>query len=283
MVDRKKMRTRFAPSPTGRLHLGHAYAAFVAWSLAQQHGGEFLLRFEDIDTTRVRAEYYDFIEEDLRWLGFAWQGAALRQTTRLHAYDAALEALRRSGVVYPCFCTRREIETEISRILNAPHGPEGALYPGTCRALTDQERHDRISRGDSHAWRLDACAAATRCGPLHFTDLRHGEIEVDPLLLGDVVLARKDIGTAYHLAVVVDDAFQGITHVTRGEDLLGSTHVHRLLQTLLGLTEPVYLHHALMLDASGKRLAKRHDSLSIATLREQGTNTAEIFSKFSCF
>lgn len=274
------VRTRFAPSPTGRLHLGHAYAAWYARHLAEENGGRFLLRFEDIDTTRVRAEYYGEIGEDLRWLGLDWQGTPLRQLDRLDSYSSALEELRAAGAVYPCFCTRREIQEEVDSMANAPHGPEGALYPGTCKKLTDRERAARLERGDAHAWRLDAARACDRVGGLTFTDHFHGTLGVDPGLLGDVVLARKDIATSYHLAVVVDDACQQITHVTRGEDLLPSTHVHRILQELLGLPEPAYHHHPLVLDAQGKRLAKRHDSLSIRTLREQGKSPAEVLASF---
>ncbi len=266
--------TRFAPSPTGRLHLGHLYAAKVARDLARQAGGRFLLRFEDIDHNRVRPEYYTGIEEDLHWAGLDWDGAPLRQSTRASAYAAALEKLRPLGVVYPCFCTRREIEEEVRRILNAPHGPEGALYPGLCRGLSPADIQTRLAAGASPAWRLDSEKAARLAGRLHFDDLHHGIVEVFPSLLGDVVLARKDIGTAYHLAVVVDDAFQQITHVTRGEDLLPSTHVHRLLQALLGLPAPVYLHHPLVTDENGIRLAKRHDSLSIRYLRGAGKSAA---------
>jgi glutamyl-Q tRNA(Asp) synthetase len=270
--------TRFAPSPTGHLHLGHAYAAKVAHDLARQAGGRFLLRFEDIDHTRVREEYYGAIEDDLRWLSLDWDGPALRQSDRVEAYAAALEQLRRLGAVYPCFCTRREIEDEIARMTGAPHGPEGALYPGTCRRHSDNERETRLAAGAQPAWRLDATRAASIVGPLAFTDLRHGVHRVDPALLGDVVLARKDIGTSYHLAVVVDDAFQQVTHVTRGEDLLSSTHVHRLLQALLGLPEPVYLHHELVTDGQGIRLAKRHDALSLRSLRESGESPAELMT-----
>jgi len=270
--------TRFAPSPTGRLHLGHAYAAKVAHDFARQAGGRFLLRFEDIDHTRVREEFYGAIEDDLRWLSLDWDGPALRQSDRVEAYAAALEQLRRLGAVYPCFCTRREIEDEIARMTGAPHGPEGALYPGTCRRLSHNEREARLAAGAQPAWRLDAILAASVVGPLAFTDLRHGDHRVDPALLGDVVLARKDIGTSYHLAVVVDDAFQQVTHVTRGEDLLSSTHVHRLLQALLGLPEPVYLHHELVTDDQGIRLAKRHDALSLRSLRESGESPAELMT-----
>lgn len=273
--------TRFAPSPTGRLHLGHALAAKIARDLARNSGGRFLLRFEDIDHTRVRPEYEAAIESDLRWLGLDWDGPALRQSTRGDAYAAALAGLRRSGVAYPCFCTRREIDEEIARMVGAPHGPEGALYPGTCRDLSPAARAARLSAGGQPAWRLDTTRAAELAGPLSFTDLRHGRHAVDPGLLGDVVLARKDIGTAYHLAVVVDDAFQAVTHVTRGEDLLASTHVHRLLQALLGLPEPLYLHHELVADERGIRLAKRHDALSLLALREAGATPLELFSRLA--
>jgi len=271
--------TRFAPSPTGQLHLGHAYAAKVARDQARQHAGRFLLRLEDIDHTRVKPEFYDAIEDDLRWLGLDWDGPALRQSDRTGAYGAALEDLRRAGVAYPCFCTRREIEEEIARMVSAPHGPEGALYPGTCRRLTEDERSARLAAGQQPAWRLDAGKAAELTGGLSFTDARHGRIPVDPGLLGDVVLARKDIGTSYHLAVVVDDAFQQVTVVTRGEDLLPSTHVHRMLQVLLGLPEPAYFHHPLVLDENGMRLAKRHDALSIRSLREAGLAPGDVLAR----
>ena len=270
------VRTRFAPSPTGRLHLGHALAAKVAHDLARHHGGEFLLRHEDIDTTRVREEFYAGIEEDLRWLDFVWDGDSKRQSTRLAAYGAALEQLRALGLVYPCFCSRREIGEEVVAMAAAPQGPEGPLYPGTCRALGQEARRRKLESGHSHAWRLDVQTTAALTGRLTFTDLRHGLVEVIPSLLGDVVLARKDIGTAYHLAVVVDDAFQQITHVTRGEDLLPATHVHRLLQEVLELPQPLYVHHPLVHDAQGKRLAKRHDALAIAAMREAGMSAAAV-------
>jgi glutamyl-Q tRNA(Asp) synthetase len=271
--------TRFAPSPTGHLHLGHAYAARVAHDLARRAGGRFLLRFEDIDHTRVREEYYGAIKDDLHWLRLDWDGPALCQLDRGKAYAAALVQLRRLGAAYPCFCTRREIEDEIARMTGAPHGPEGALYPGTCRRLSETDRESRLAAGAQPAWRLDAIRAASAVGPLEFTDLRHGAHQVDPALLGDVVLARKDIGTSYHLAVVVDDAFQQVTHVTRGEDLLSSTHVHRLLQALLSLPEPIYLHHELVTDDQGIRLAKRHDALSLRSLRDQGQNPTEVMMR----
>jgi glutamyl-Q tRNA(Asp) synthetase len=272
------IRTRFAPSPTGRLHLGHVFAAKAARDLARENGGEFLLRFEDIDVTRVRPEFYESIEEDLRWLGLEWDGPALRQTDRLAAYDTALQTLRELGAVYPCFCTRREIDDELARMTGAPHGPEGPHYPGTCQRLSPAERDAKLASGIPFSWRFDAIRAGESVGSLTFTDLRFGEITVNPGVLGDVILARKDIGTSYHLAVVTDDAFQQITHVTRGEDLLASTHIHRVLQMLLGFPEPLYWHHELILDETGKRLAKRHDSLSIRTLRESGKSPAEVLA-----
>ncbi|MFZ9940583.1 MAG: tRNA glutamyl-Q(34) synthetase GluQRS [Luteolibacter sp.] len=279
-LDNKAVVTRFAPSPTGLMHMGHAYAAWVAQALAKQYPhGRFLLRFEDIDTTRVKAPYYDAIEEDLQWLGLPWDDSPLRQSTRSAAYQSALTELKSLGVVYPCFCTRGEIIAESARITNAPHGPDGPPYPGTCRSFHPDQREEKISSGLAHSWRLDSIAASQLCGPLEFTDLRYGVIRVDPSLLGDVILSRKDIGPAYHLAVVVDDAFQGITHVTRGEDLLHSTHVHRLLQALLKLPALDYLHHPLVTDPQGKRLAKRADSQSIASLRDAGMSPQEIFSQ----
>lgn len=278
--QRMSVRTRFAPSPTGRLHLGHVLAARVAHDLARsQPGGVFLLRHEDIDGPRVRGEFYQEVERDLQWLGLHWDGDPLRQTTRAAAYEAALSKLRDRGLVYPCFCTRREIQDEWARMAAAPQGPEGPVYPGTCLKLGSAERQEKLASGAAHAWRLDSRKAAQLAGPLTFHDLNFGTIAVNPNLLGDVVLARKDIGTAYHLAVVVDDAFQQITHVTRGEDLLSSTHVHRLLQALLELPQPVYLHHPLVLDARGKRLAKRSDAQAIATLRDAGLSPAEVLGQ----
>ncbi len=273
------VRTRFAPSPTGRLHLGHALAAKVAHDLARSDdGGRFLLRHEDIDGPRVREEFYQEIEQDLRWLGMQWDENPLRQTTRSEAYEAALTSLREKRLVYPCFCTRREIQAELAAMAAAPQGPDGPVYPGTCRKLSSTERQHRIAAGLPHAWRLDSCKAAAITGPLTFHDLRFGTLAVNPDLLGDVVLARKDIGSAYHLAVVVDDAFQCISHVTRGEDLLPSTHVHRTLQTLLHLPEPAYLHHHLVSDAHGQRLAKRCDALAIAAMRDAGLSAAEVLA-----
>lgn len=274
------VRTRFAPSPTGPLHLGHALAAKVAFDLARESAdGVFILRHEDIDGSRVREEFYQTIEADLKWLGLNWDGEPLRQTTRIAAYVAALSTLRTRDLVYPCFCTRREIQEEWARMTTAPQGPKGPVYPGICKTLNATERAKKRGSGIPYAWRFDSQKAANLNGPLTFRDLRFGTINVIPELLGDVVLARKDIGIAYHLAVIVDDAFQQITHVTRGEDLLPSTHVHRQLQALLGLPEPLYLHHHLMLDEHGKRFAKRNDSLSLTSLREAGAKASELLEQ----
>jgi glutamyl-Q tRNA(Asp) synthetase len=274
------VRTRFAPSPTGRLHLGHVLAAKVAHDLARQApDGRFLLRHEDIDGARVRESFYQEIEGDLAWLGLCWDEPPLRQTSRLTAYEAALARLREIGLVYPCFCTRREIQQEWAAMAAAPQGTATPVYPGTCRDLTYDRQQRQLAANIPHAWRLNSRAAAAATGPLTLRDLRFGTLAANPDLLGDVVLARKDIGTAYHLAVVVDDAFQQISHVTRGEDLLPSTHVHRLLQTILGLPEPIYLHHPLVLDDHGKRLAKRSDAQSIAALRDAGLTPDEVLAR----
>ncbi len=262
--------SRFAPSPTGRLHLGHAYSAIRAHDFARAAGGRFLLRIEDIDEGRSRAEYVDGIVDDLSWLGLTWDGPVLRQSSRRSAYGEALRALTALGVAYPCFCTRKDILDAAG----APHGPDGALYPGTCRDLDDVSRMCRIAQ-EPHAWRLDAAKAAALTGRLVFDD--HGAaIPVDPGLNGDVVIARKDAGTSYHLACTVDDAHQGVTDIVRGSDLLPSTHVHRTLQALLGLPEPRYHHHDLLTGAKGERLAKRSGARSLADLRAKGVTPAEI-------
>jgi glutamyl-Q tRNA(Asp) synthetase len=270
------VRTRFAPSPTGQLHLGHAYAAWVAWEFARRSGGEFILRHEDIDATRVRDEFHQGIEADLRWLGLCWSRPALRQTERQPAYHAALEKLKQMEVAYPCFCTRKQIQDELARMGGAPHGPDPAPYPGTCRRLDDATRAELLQSGGGHSWRLDSEKAANLAGNLFFLDLQLGSIPVAHDLLGDVILARKDIGVAYHLAVVIDDAHQRISHVTRGDDLLAATHVHRLIQALLGLPQPLYYHHPLVLAADGRRLAKRDDDVTLASLRDDGCSPQEV-------
>lgn len=268
--------TRFAPSPTGRLHLGHAYAAIVAHDRARAAGGRFLLRIEDIDAARSRAEFVDGIEVDLRWLGLAWDGASVRQSERLHLYATALERLRAAGLVYPCFCTRADIAREVAGSGSAPHGPDGARYPGLCRALSAEARAARMA--DPHAWRLDmaTAVAVAEAGALSWRDEFAGDVRAEPEAAGDVVLARKDAPSSYHVAVTVDDAAQGVTHVVRGEDLFAATHVHRLLQALLGLPTPVYRHHPLLTDATGERLAKRHGAPTLRSLREAGLDGREL-------
>jgi glutamyl-Q tRNA(Asp) synthetase len=262
--------TRFAPSPTGYLHLGHAYSAQFAYEAARLSGGRFLLRIEDIDQTRCRPEFEQGIVEDLRWLGLRWDGAVRRQSQHMAAYENALRRLKDKGVVYPCFCTRSQIKAEIEGAGQAPHGPAGeAVYPGTCRRLSEAERRRRIDAGEAYAQRLDVAAALEATGPLTWRDERGGVIQADPLSLGDVVLARKDVPTSYHLAVTVDDHLQGVTLVTRGEDLFHATHVHRLLQALLGLRTPRYYHHNLIADSTGQRLAKRNRAVTIRHLRER--------------
>jgi glutamyl-Q tRNA(Asp) synthetase len=261
--------TRFAPSPTGRLHLGHGYSALLAHDFAPARRGRFLLRIEDIDRGRCRAEHVEAILDDLPWLGIEWHGPVVFQSARMALYAEALDALKALGVVYPCFCTRADIAREIAASQSAPHGPDGPLYPGTCRDLPDAERAARLVSED-HAWRIDMARAAALAGPLDWHDASAGRVGADPLLLGDVVLARKDAGTSYHLAVTVDDAAQGVTDVVRGTDLFHATHVHRLLQALLGLPTPDYHHHALLVGEDGKRLAKRDGAPTLAAMRERG-------------
>ncbi|WP_299624149.1 tRNA glutamyl-Q(34) synthetase GluQRS [Pelagibius sp.] len=273
--------TRFAPSPSGYLHLGHAYSALFAARAAAEAGGRFLLRIEDIDQGRARPDFEAAIFEDLAWLGLTWEEPVLRQSERMDLYRAALETLQRQGLVYPCFCTRKEIAAEIARAGAAPHGPQAALYPGTCRGLSEDEREARRAEGRSYALRLDlaaAMAAADAGGPLTWTDRERGVQVCDPRGEGDVVLARKDLGTSYHLSVVVDDAAQGVTLVTRGTDLFEASHLHRLLQALLGLPAPDYHHHRLVTDEAGKRLAKRHDSLTLRSLRDAGQSAAAVIA-----
>ncbi len=264
--------TRFAPSPTGHLHLGHAYAALYAHDLAEQTGGSFVLRIEDIDPGRCRPVFEDRIFEDLAWLGLEWQEPVLRQSVRLEAYGQALDRLREMDLLYPCFCTRREIAEEIGRASAAPHlsstGPDGPIYPGICRRLDRTERQARIDADEPHAWRLDMQRAQRHARGLTWVDLVRGEQTATPEIFGDVVLARKDVATSYHLAVTLDDAMQEITVVTRAEDLLPATHIHRLLQTLLDLPVPKWQHHPLLTDNSGKRFAKRDRAVTIRELRD---------------
>lgn len=277
MSDRsdKTLVTRFAPSPTGLLHLGHAHAALFARRAARQAGGRFLLRIEDIDPGRCRPAFDAAILEDLAWLGLDWDGDVRRQSAHLDDYRAALGRLEAMRLVYPCFCSRKEILAEIEAAGHAPHGPDGPLYPGTCRGLDAADRAARREVGTPYALRLDVAQAARAAGPLAWRDRERGEVTARPERHGDVVLARKDSPTSYHLAVTVDDHLQGVTLVSRGEDLFAATCVHRLLQALLGLDVPDYHHHRLLLAEDGRRLAKRDRAATLKALREAGTTPAE--------
>lgn len=251
------VRTRFAPSPNGLLHLGHAYAAIVAHDLARERGGAFLVRIEDIDGTRSRAELIPEIMADLEWLGLTWDGPVLHQSTRLSAYAEAGERLKAMGLLYPCQCTRSEVLAAAHEI-----GPDGPLYPGTCRG--------RPVSGQGAAWRLDMAKAAARAGPLTWMDERAGVQQANAEVFGDIVLLRKEAPASYHLAATIDDAVQGVTLVTRGMDLFQSTRVHRLLQALLDLPVPVWHHHPLLVEPDGRKLAKRRGSPSLRDMRLAG-------------
>jgi glutamyl-Q tRNA(Asp) synthetase len=251
--------TRFAPSPTGRLHLGHAVSAIRAHDFARLRGGRFVLRIEDIDGTRSRAEHVAGILEDLRWLRLDWDELVI-QSERLAAHAEALERLKAMGLVYPCVCTRAEIAASAS----APQGDAAAVYPGTCR------RHPPVPGDRPHCWRLDMAAALADTGPLTWHDATQGVVVADAAAQGDVVLARKDAPSSYHLAVTIDDAVQGVTDVVRGVDLFDATHVHRVLQALLWLPVPAYHHHPLVTGADGRRLAKRDGAPTLVARRLAG-------------
>jgi glutamyl-Q tRNA(Asp) synthetase len=278
--------TRFAPSPTGLLHLGHAFAALTAAEAAE--GGRFLLRIEDLDPTRARRKYELAIEEDLAWLGLSWPTPVLHQSSRSEQYRHAVDALATQDVLYPCFCTRSQIAAEIARAVEAPHRLHGPVYPGTCRGLDPSDRARRVAQGEPHVLRMNVAAAAVKIGPLAFTENGEGPagerglIDVVPSALGDVVLARRDAPAAYHLAVVVDDAFQGVTLVTRGNDLFAATHVQRLLQALLRLPEPQYAHHRLIVDAEGSKLSKRDGPTTLRDLRQQGWQVGDVRQRLGC-
>lgn len=271
--------TRFAPSPTGPLHLGHAYSALLAQDMACAAGGVFLLRIEDIDQNRCRPAWEAQVYDDLHWLGCEWPRPVMRQSDRLGAYSAALDRLWAMGILYPCTCTRRDIEMAVS----APQeggplliGPDGLVYPGTCRAVPRDARIDGVLR-------LNMAAALDVARDLYFieTGPRHaGCVGLDPARfvegIGDFVIARRDMGTSYHLSVVLDDAAQNITHVVRGEDLFEATAIHVLLQQLLGLPTPTYYHHGLIRDDCGKRLAKRDDARALSKYRADGATPADI-------
>lgn len=272
------LKTRFAPSPSGPLHVGHILAAVQARRLADANAGSCLLRIEDIDVTRTGSrEWVDLMYEDLAWLGLNFDGEVMVQSTRFDVYAAALSRLKSMGLLYPCFCTRAEIKAQIAEIGRAPHATLGYQYPGTCRHISAAEAAERIARGDAHAWRLDMQRVQDLIGTPLWADMRRGVQRCVPSAYGDVVLARKEMPTSYHLAVVIDDAAQGVTHVTRGEDLFDATNIHRALQAVLALPVPTYCHHSLLKDNTGKRLAKRDGARSIASLRAAGFSPDEVY------
>lgn len=271
--------TRFAPSPTGHLHLGHAYSALFS----AEQGERFLLRIEDIDQGRCRAEFVEAIYEDLAWLGLNWETPVRIQSQHMDTYRQALTTLEERGLLYPCFCTRKEIQAEIEQAGHAPHGPDGVHYPGTCRHLSPAQREDLKAKGKAFALRLDMAPAIKQAGPLTWHDRCAGIQTATPEIFGDVVLARKDTPTSYHLSVTVDDHLQDISLVTRGEDLFHASHVHRLLQALLDLNVPDYHHHALLKGRDGKRFAKRDKSLTIRSLRESDHSREQVLAMLEAF
>jgi glutamyl-Q tRNA(Asp) synthetase len=290
--------TRFAPSPTGYLHLGHAFAAFNAWKRARVADGRFLLRIEDIDQTRCRPDYAAAIQEDLGWLGLNWDGAVRVQSEHLVEYQTVLDGLAERGLLYPCFCTRASIMREVAASTEAQHyskhmprhdvnhmprhDPNGVpLYPGTCRRLSAAERAERVAAGVAFGLRLDMATALRR--DLMFDEEEHGRVKCHPERFGDVILARKDSPASYHLCVTHDDAVQGVTLVTRGLDLKPATDLHRLLQALMGWPAPAYAHHSLLTDTSGKRLAKRDTAVSLRSLRAEGVSARAILQRFDQF
>lgn len=269
--------SRFAPSPTGQLHIGHAWSALFGAALARRGNGRFILRIEDIDAGRCRPEFIDGIYRDLAWLGLEWPQPVRRQSDHFDDYRRAITTLQSMDLLYPCFCTRRDIQDEIERSGAAPHGPEGVLYPGTCRNLDLAERNEKMAAGFPYALRLNMEEALRRVGiPLTWHDFYQGKHIATPDILGDVVLARKDVPASYHLCVTLDDHIQGVTLVTRGDDLFYASHLHRLLQHLLGLNVPEWAHHPLLLDPEGKRFAKRNDSATIAFRRDGGKTPGDI-------
>ena len=270
--------TRFAPSPTGYLHLGHAHAALFAWRTARAASGRFLVRLEDIDPARCRSAFADAALEDLAWLGLDWDGPVRVQSRHLAEYRAALDALARRGLLYPCFCTRADIAREVAAAASAPHAPNGApLYPGTCRRLAPGDRVARLAAGTPYALRLDMDRALEAAGgPLRYEEVGEGWITCRPERFGDAVLGRKDAPASYHLCVTHDDAVQGVTLVTRGRDLRLATDLHRLIQALMGWPAPAYAHHGLLVDAEGRRLSKRDGALSLRALRTAGRSPGEV-------
>ncbi len=276
--------TRFAPSPNGWLHLGHAYSALIGARAAQAAGGQFLLRLEDIDIGRARPHFVEGIYQDLGWLGLSWPTPVMVQSERFEIYAAALKTLREQELVYPCWATRRDIAEAISDKPNWPRDPDGApVYPGLYRDLPAHQRKSLMWEGGSYAWRLDMkkalqIAAQKSVAPLSYIEEGQGTVLATPEAFGDIILARKDTPTSYHLAVVIDDAAQGVSQVTRGQDLAPATSVHRLLQVLLDLPAPIYHHHALVRDTSGRRLSKQASDTGFREFRQQGMSVDDVLA-----
>lgn len=276
------MITRFAPSPTGYLHLGHAFSILNGWYHVQRTLGRYLLRFEDIDQERCRPEFYEAIQEDLKWLGVEWETPIRFQSHHFLEYENLLTVLKERGLLYPCFCSRKQIEAEWRDSLQAPHhAPDGSvIYPGTCKNMTVSEQQERLAAGYSHVWRLDMKAALEQINhpktPLTWMEEGQGRQLCYPEAFGDVILARKDVLASYHLCVTYDDAFSAVDWITRGEDLRSVTSVHRVLQCLMKWPEPVYAHHILLKDETGQKFSKRHQSQTLRSLRDNGLTLKEI-------
>ena len=271
---------RFAPSPTGHMHLGHVFSALFAYEAAKKLGGKFILRIEDIDSQRSSKVFEESIYEDLEWLKIKYSTDIRHQDEHMDDYKGAIKELQKLGMVYPCFCSRSDIKAEIMRAGNAPHEAEISIYPGTCRRLSKEERSEKISTETSFAWRLNIRAASKKLGNLVWTDLRLGKHTVPVGTMGDVVLARKDVPTSYHLSATLDDHIQRIGLVTRGEDLVSATHVHKIIQSLLELKSPIYLHHPLILDSKGVRLSKRTRAQTVKSLKTSGLKRDDVIDLF---
>ena len=272
--------TRFAPSPTGHMHLGHVFSALFSYEAAKKLGGKFILRIDDIDSQRSSKVFEESIYEDLKCLQIKYSTDIRYQADHMDDYKGAIKELQKLDMVYPCFCSRSDIKAEIMRAGNAPHEEETSIYPGTCRRLSKEERIKKIAIGTSFAWRLNIRAAAKKLGNLVWRDLRLGKHTVPVGTMGDVVLARKDVPTSYHLSATLDDHIQRIGLVTRGEDLVSATHVHKIIQSLLELKSPIYLHHPLILDSKGVRLSKRTRAQTVKSLKTSGLKRNDVIDLF---
>ena len=279
-INLNSYNTRFAPSPSGHMHLGHAFSAIFAYEISKKLGGKFILRIEDIDPNRSSLLFEESIYEDLEWLNLKYDKKVRRQSEHMEDYKAAIEELNKLGFVYPCFCSRTDIKAEIMRAGNAPHQEENIFYPGTCRRLTQKERLKKLEKERNFAWRLNVRAAAKKLDNLVWEDICLGVKNIPVGTIGDVVLARKDIPTSYHLSVTLDDHIQRIGLVSRGEDLVESTHIHRIIQLLLGLKSPLYFHHPLLLDTNGQRLSKRNRAQTLKSLKSKGYKREDVIDLF---